>query len=172
MNLPLPPADLLGLVGLLLLVLGIAVAASARRSAHLGRLRAVDAVGHPAPVLRAPRWKLAGRPDMVREAADGTLFPVELKSGPAPRRGPPRSHRVQVEAYCLLLEEATGRSPPFGVLRYGDGEEFRVPWGARERAELWALRRELDRPYDGRATPSAGRCGRCRWRGACDRRAL
>ena len=171
MNLPGPPVETLLVVGGVLFVLGVAIAAAARRSARWGRLRAVDAVGHPSPVLRAPRWRLSGRPDMIRESSDGTLFPVELKSGPAPRAGPPRSHRVQVEAYCLLLEETTGRSPAFGILRYGDGEEFRIPWGGRARAELWTLRRELDRPYDGRATPSYGRCSGCRWRGACDRSA-
>lgn len=93
---------------------------------------------------------------------------MEWKSQPSPVRGPPLSHRVQVAAYCLLLEEVDGRPPPFGVLRYGDGGEFELPWDGRARADLLALRSELARPYDGRATPSYAKCRGCRWRPGCD----
>jgi CRISPR-associated exonuclease Cas4 len=103
--------------------------------------------------------------------SDGRLYPVEIKSRAAPPAGPPRSHLVQIAAYCLLVEETTGRAPPFGVLRYSDGGRFRVPWDGATRASLLALRAELDRPYDGRARPSPGRCRGCSWRESCDVRA-
>jgi CRISPR-associated exonuclease Cas4 len=99
------------------------------------------------------------------------MVPVEVKSRAAPRGGPPRSHIAQVAAYCLLIEEVTGRRPPFGILRYSDGREFRVPWEDRTRRWLSSIRRELDRPYDGRANPSPGRCGRCAYREGCEQRA-
>jgi CRISPR-associated exonuclease Cas4 len=119
----------------------------------------------------SPRYRLVGRPDEVRRMADGRPVPVEWKSRPSPRNGPPPSHRVQVWAYCLLLEDATGFRPPYGVLRYSDGGEYRLPWDEASRAHLLRLRRQVGRPYDGRADPSPAKCARCRWRPGCDARA-
>lgn len=138
----------------------------------LGRLVAVDAGPTPGPLLRAPSWGIAGRPDEVRALPDGRWVPVEWKTRAAPARGPMPSHRLQLLAYCLLCEAATGRAPPYGVLRYGDGVEFRVAWDAPARAELWAVRSAMARRYDGRATPSPGKCAGCRWRDGCDARAV
>jgi CRISPR-associated exonuclease Cas4 len=76
-----------------------------------------------------------------------------------------------VWAYCLLVEEAEGDPPPFGIVRYRDAE-FQVLWDRSARAELLALRRAVAAPYDGRATPSPARCGRCRWAPRCDARAV
>jgi CRISPR/Cas system-associated exonuclease Cas4 (RecB family) len=136
-----------------------------------GRLQQSDLPGRPGELLRGPRWRMVGRPDEVRELADGRWVPVEFKSRTAPRRGPPFSHRIQVVAYCALLEETTGRSPPFGAIVYGDGTEFRIGWDDVARSTLLSLRREIDRPYDGRARPSLARCRRCPWNEVCDRRA-
>lgn len=162
-------------VAVLLAVLGLALAAFAlralserHRDAVHGELVAVDA-GRPA-TLRSARYGLEGRPDALRRLGDGRLVPVEVKSRTAPDRGPPPSHVAQVRAYCLLVEETTGTAPPYGVLRYADGE-FRVRWDARAREELLTLRAELRRPYDGNATPSRAKCARCRWFLACDARA-
>lgn len=164
------------LVGVVLLLVGLALAAwgaralsDRRREGAVGRLVAIDA-GAPA-VLASARYRLRGRPDALRQASDGRLVPVEVKSRRTPPSGPTRSHLVQVWAYCLLVEESTGRPPPIGLLRYADGE-VRVRWDARARSELLALRAELAQPYDGRANPSPGRCARCRWVGVCDARAL
>ena len=160
----------------LVLVAGAGVTAAAlrallarRRDARAGTLVAIDA-GAPA-VLRSDRYRLSGRPDALRRRPDGRLVPVEFKSRPTPARGPPRSHLVQVRAYCLLVEEATGAPPPYGILRYSDGGEFRVRWDGRARDDLLRLRSEVDRPYDGRATPAPAKCARCAWRPVCDARA-
>jgi CRISPR-associated exonuclease Cas4 len=142
-----------------------------REDLRYGERPVVDLRAHPGPVLRSEQWRLSGRPDEIVERPDGGRVPVELKSRTTPRGGPPLSHRAQVAAYCLLIEESTGRAPPFGVIRYSDGRSFEVPWDARTREWLWRLRAELDREYDGRANPSAARCGACRWREICDRRA-
>ena len=74
-----------------------------RRAAdrRLGELTAVDA-GRPV-TLRAERYSLAGRPDLLRRRPDGRLVPVELKHRPIPRHGPFRSHTIQLAAYCLLV---------------------------------------------------------------------
>jgi CRISPR-associated exonuclease Cas4 len=156
-------------VGLLLAAVALKLLSDRRRDQRWGSLVAIDA-GAPM-MLRSERYRISGRPDAVRRLADGRLVPIERKSRTTPPHGPPRSHRVQVWAYCLLLEESSGVAPPYGVLRYSDDGEHRVRWDAAARAELLGLRAEMDRPYDGRATPSPGKCARCRWVAGCDARA-
>ena len=166
-----PPAIVAGVIvvlGIALVVWALRALALRQREAAQGALVAVDA--GRASTLRSTRYRLAGRPDELRRLADGRLIPVELKSRPTPPRGPTPSHVAQVRAYCLLVEETTGVSPPYGVLRYADGE-FRVRWDDRARDELLRVRAEVLSRYDGRATPSPGRCARCRWVRVCDARA-
>ncbi len=164
------------LAGAAVVACAIAVAAAGRalgrraRDARAGALVAVDVDGR-GPLLRSARYGLVGRPDELRRRRDGRIVPVEFKSRPAPPGGPPPSHRAQLGAYCLLVEEATGVPPPFGILRYGDGREFRVAWDGAARAELVRLRAEMARRYDGRATPARGKCAGCRWNRVCDVRA-
>ncbi|MGI0055567.1 MAG: CRISPR-associated protein Cas4 [Thermoplasmata archaeon] len=160
----------LGLAGVGLAVCAGVGFARLHRDRRLGTLVAIDAGRGGSVTLRSERYRLVGRPDLVRRRADGRAVPVELKSRAHPRGGPARSHILQLWVYCLLLEESEGRSPPFGVLRYGDGVEFEVPWGDTERRILVEIRREMDQPYDGRARPSPGRCARCRWVTICDAR--
>jgi CRISPR-associated exonuclease Cas4 len=165
---PVVVAGVVVLVGVALAAWALRALSERRQDNRRGRLVAVDA-GRPA-TLRSERFRLIGRPDELRRLSDGRLVPVEFKSRATPARGPTPSHVVQVRAYCLLVEETTGVPPPYGVLRYSDGE-FRVRWDAEARGELLAVRAELLAPYDGRATPSPARCARCRWVGVCDARA-
>jgi len=158
-------AGVVAVVGLALTAWALRALSMRRDDRVLGRLVAVDA-GRPA-TLRSEQYQIMGRPDELRRLADGRVVPVEFKSRTTPPRGPPPSHIVQVRAYCLLVEEATGTPPPYGVLRYSDGE-FRVRWDDRARNELLSVRAELLRPYDGRATPSPARCARCPWSAVCD----
>ncbi len=123
------------------------------------------------PSLTSRTLRLSGRPDLVRRTADGRPVPVELKSRPSPARGPLPSHVLQVQAYCLLLEETTGRSPPFGVLRYADGGEWEIAWDETARRSVLARLAALRRPYRGEASPAVGKCRGCGWRDVCDARA-
>jgi CRISPR-associated exonuclease Cas4 len=157
-------------VGLGLLAWGVVELYRLSEGRRYGRLETVDLPGTTGR-LSSERYRLVGRPDEVRRRPDGRPVPVEWKSRTAPRDGPPRSHRVQVSAYCLLLEDATGFSPPYGVLRYGDGSEFVIPWDDAARDEVLRIRWAIARPYDGRAAPSRGKCAGCRWRPGCDARA-
>ncbi len=169
---PLSPTDLAALVVLIgAAAIGFALRAllARRRDRARGELVAIDA--GDSVTLRSARYRISGRPDALRRRPDGRVVPIERKSRSAPAGGPPFSHRVQVWAYCLLVEETYGAPPPFGVLRYGDGTEYEVRWEPAARAELLRLREELDRPYDGRATPSRAKCARCRWVAGCDARA-
>jgi CRISPR-associated exonuclease Cas4 len=163
---------LVALAGAILLVAGIAELARRGQQRRAGELLRADLPDRPGIVLRSPHFRIAGRPDELRVLPDGRWVPVELKTRSTPARGPPASHRVQVAAYCLLVEETTGRAPPYGLLRYGDGGEFRLEWTPEVRRHLLDLRRELDAPYDGRARPSPGRCAGCAWRRSCDRSAV
>jgi len=154
-------------LGILLVAWALRALGLRHRDATLGALVAIDA--GRAATLRSDRYRLVGRPDELRRLADGRLVPVELKSRTTPSRGPTPSHVAQVRAYCLLLEDATGAPPPYGILRYADGE-FRVRWDDRARGELLRVRAEMLRRYDGRATPSPGRCAQCPWVRVCDAR--
>lgn len=150
------------------LVVVICAAAALRRRSREGRPGALLEVdlggGRP---LRSARYRLAGRPDELRQAADGTWIPVELKHRPRPERGPFYSHTVQVWAYCLLVEETTGRPPSYGILRYTDAE-VRVPWDGAARGELLELRSRAIARYDGRADPTPRKCAGCVWTSVCD----
>ena len=142
------------------------------RSRRYGRLLAVDPGSGRGVTLRSSRWRLSGTPDELRQRSDGRVVPVEWKRRVSPERGPFPSHVAQVWAYCLLVEENYGSPPPYGVLRYGDGVEFEVPWDSGTRRELLQLRRAMTLRYRGEATPSPGRCRGCRFRLGCDARAL
>jgi CRISPR-associated exonuclease Cas4 len=161
---PLVPVAVLA-IGVLVVAAGAISLRRGRHDRRLGQLVAVDA--GRAVTLRSERYRLAGRPDAVRRRSDGALVPVELKHRAVPPRGPYPSHEIQLGAYCLLVEDATGRSPPFGVLRYADGEVV-VPWDDRHRRRLVGLLEEVAAPYDGRATPSPGKCSGCVWSPSCD----
>jgi CRISPR-associated exonuclease Cas4 len=157
---------------LALLAVGAAVVLGAaralRRRAADGRVGSLEAVDLGAgPVLRSDRYRLAGRPDALRRRRDGGLVPVELKHRPAPRRGPFPSHVVQLGAYCLLVEEATGRPPAFGLLRYDDGD-VPIAWDTALRDRVLATLARATAPYDGAADPSPAKCRGCVWSPSCD----
>ncbi len=140
----------------------------ARRARRRGRVLASDGTpGKGTPLWVSERYGLRGRPDEIRQVR-GALVPVEIKSRPRPARGPFLSHHVQLEAYCLLLEEATGVPPPFGLLVYGDGSEWEVPWDARARSEVLSLLAEVRSPYEGETDPGWSKCGACRYRPHCE----
>ena len=166
--------DLLVAALFLLGAVGLALSARAlsalRRERRFGALESLD-MGRAGRTIFAPSAGLVGRPDEIRRLADGRSIPIELKSRRAPRAGPSASHVLQVEAYCFLLEESTGRSPPFGVLRYADHMEWEIPWNAAARAEVWRALSGVRARYGGEATPTPGKCRSCTWMEVCDARA-
>ena len=172
------PALTQALAARALVLLGIVIAVVVgralllrRRDRRDGELLSVDREGAPGRRIASEEYRVVGRPDALRRLADGREVPIEIKRRRTPRSGPLRSHRLQVAAYCLVIESATGRAPPYGVLRYSDGGEFRIPWDAPARSEVLGLLAAMRRPYRGEATPSPGRCAGCAWRRGCDARA-
>ncbi|MCS6883191.1 MAG: CRISPR-associated protein Cas4 [Oscillochloridaceae bacterium] len=156
-------------LGLLLLVFALVL----RQRAGLpwGRVAAMD-VGAGRPLERplvAMRYRLAGKPDYLIERG-GAVIPVEVKPGRrAPR--PYDSDLMQLAAYCLLVEETTGRAPPWGFLRYADAT-FRLAYTPAVRRRLVALLDEMQALLDAddvsRSHDDPRRCAGCGFRTLCD----
>lgn len=90
--------------------------------------------------LADPVIGLVGKVDAIRQR-DGELIPYEHKRGKARRDGkiahPWPSDRLQVIAYAVLIESATGRTIPEGRVRYhADNVTVRVPINDAARSEL------------------------------------
>lgn len=118
--------------------------------------------------LFSQRHHLTGQPDYVLQAGVA-LIPVEVKPtrhDPTPRHG----DMLQVAAYCLLIEEWSGTSPPYGLLRYAD-TTFEIPWNDELYAELLetleAMRDDLATDDVPRSHAQASRCGACGFADRC-----
>ncbi len=111
---------------------------------------------------------LTGRPDYLVETRAG-LIPIEVKSSAAPSEPYP-SHVLQLAAYCLLVEDVEGRSPPYGLVKYAD-VVFEVDYTAALRRELLVLLDAMRRPRKGgvpRSHDEPRRCAGCGYRRTCD----
>lgn len=120
-----------------------------------------------APLFSATN-RLTGKPDYLVETRAG-LVPVEVKSSVAPPQPYP-SHVLQLAAYCLLVEEAEGRTPPYGLIKYADAV-FEVEYTPTLRRELLALMEDMQRDRRRGAPRSHDeprRCAGCGYRQACD----
>ncbi len=115
----------------------------------------------------SPRYRLVGRPDyLFREK--GKLIPVEVKSGRLPS-SPYAPHVFQLMAYCLLVEEATGSAPPYGVIAYRDGR-FLIKYTPSLRAEVLDVLEEMRKVLASGQEPEvkeSRRCLRCGYRKIC-----
>lgn len=127
--------------------------------------------GKPPQPLYDAELGLTGKPDyLIRK--DQTIIPVEVKSTWAPP-APYESHRLQVAAYCLLVQAYYGKRPPYGLLRYRN-RTFRVNYDADienqvlEVLEEIRMLKEQDEAH--RSHEHANRCARCGYRAICDQR--
>jgi CRISPR-associated exonuclease Cas4 len=121
--------------------------------------------------LRSERFGLVGRPDYLVRTDEG-IVPVEAKSTACPSNGVPYdSHVMQLAAYCLLVEDATGADVPFGVIRYRD-RQLRVDYTDELRDALLALLAEMREARQAeevhRSHEEARRCAGCSYREICD----
>lgn len=121
--------------------------------------------------LVSRRYGLVGKPDYVIDTRDG-LIPVEVKPTRTAAE-PYESDLMQLAAYCLLIEDATGRAPRYGLLRYAD-QTFRIAFGPAVRAQLLHLLAAMrdDQTADDvpRSHNQPGRCRGCGLREVCDDR--
>jgi len=119
--------------------------------------------------LADPALGLVGKVDAIRRR-DGSLVPYEHKRGKARRDGKVAqawpSDRLQVVAYAVLIESATGQPIPEGRVRYhADNATVRVPIDDEARAELSgaiATARTLrESPHRPPVTENERLCARC-----------
>jgi CRISPR-associated exonuclease Cas4 len=109
---------------------------------------------------------LRGRPDQI-VIIDGEFIPVEQKTGRIPKK-PHKSHRLQLLAYISLVETSTGKTPPYGILRYGDEDIHQVYWDQHAKQHLQHSIIEIQRlMVEGGAKRNHEREGKCR---NCSRR--
>ena len=113
---------------------------------------------------------LRGRPDQI-VIIEGEFIPVEQKTGKVPKK-PHQSHRLQLLAYISLVESNTKKSPPYGILRYGDQDIHQVFWDEHSKRHLQENIIEVQRlMIEGGAKRNhdrEGKCRNCSRRYACD----
>lgn len=158
---------------LLLLALGLFwLSARLQRRTGLPRARVrYDDASEGRPLerpLTSRRYALTGRPDYLIERA-GALIPVEVK--PTRRaREPYEGDVLQLACYCLLVEEAFGKRPPYGLLRYADAS-WEIPFDGALRARLLDTLGEMHAARGSREVARShnqpGRCAGCSQRANC-----
>ena len=118
--------------------------------------------------LYDPDLSLTGRPDYLVQRGRSRI-PVEVKSGRAPQR-PHRSHVLQLAAYCLLVETATGKRPAYGILKYADSA-YKIQYTRALQQDLLqtlgTVRRAQHSSPD-RSHNSPSRCRACGYLSSCD----
>lgn len=147
-------------------------AGRARRRASLpaGRIVYADtgAWRPPDQPLFSHHHRLAGKPDYLIDTPAG-IVPVEVKSGRTPTQ-PYDSHVLQLVAYCLLVEETSGRRPSHGLIRYPT-DTFRVEYTPALRNRLIetlaAMRDDLQRADAPPGLAEARRCAGCGYGDVC-----
>jgi CRISPR-associated exonuclease Cas4 len=121
--------------------------------------------------LFSRQFRLTGRPDYLVEVREAVV-PVEVKSGAAPPQ-PYATHVLQLAAYCLLVEEQEGRTPPYGIVKYRD-RAFEVEYTPALRSHLVemleAMRHDLREQEVARSHDDPARCRACGYRDRCDQR--
>jgi CRISPR-associated exonuclease Cas4 len=127
-----------------------------------------DRLGRPKSALYDPATNLTGRPDyLIREK--GQIVPVEVKSGRAPFR-PYESHRLQLAAYCLLVEAVHGQTPSRGIIKYNDrGFEIAFTQALKnEILDVVAEMRRFEYSQPDRSHEDERRCRACGYVEECD----
>ena len=157
---------------IVLAIIFLVVAGRQRKTAGLpsGRVVYSDtrSWGKVEKPLFDPLLSLTGKPDYLVDQ-NGTLVPVEVKSGwapPAPREG----HIFQLAAYCLLVERTTGKRPPYGLIAYRN-RTFAVDYTPELETSLVDLLAEIHRQERQgevhRSHEEPARCAACGYRSSC-----
>jgi CRISPR-associated exonuclease Cas4 len=182
-------AILLLLLAAVLLLAGVGLYFRAERQRQSAGLPAGEVIAADVGAWRrserpllSRRYGLVGRPDYLVDTADG-LVPVEVKSSRLAGPDPYPGHKLQLAAYCLLVEDTTGSRPPYGIVHYAN-TTVRLPFTDDLRTTLLqtltAMRQARRRgrsPYlpsrqVRRSHDDPTRCRRCGFRHACGSEAL
>ncbi len=124
-----------------------------------------------APLI-SRRYGLVGRPDYLVHQQAGKhklVIPVEVKSRRRPATPHP-GHILQLAAYCMMVEEVHGVTPPYGLLRYANAT-LQIPFTEELRRQVIdaaeAVRRARRAPDIPRQHSEPERCRHCGYRSAC-----
>lgn len=170
-----PLSILIPLIALLLALVLLAVSYFIRRRTGIPEGKIVFADpgmwGKTEKPLYDSHLGLTGKPDyLVRK--NEMFIPVEIKSMWAPQ-APYDSHRLQLGAYCLLVEKTFGQRPAYGLLRYRN-RTFRIPFSVEFEEEILDVLEEIRSNKDlgevCRSHEQSNRCARCGYRNRCDQR--
>ena len=125
--------------------------------------RTVYADGMGCKLLYSVKDNLRGKPDFIfKSRITGRLLPMELKSGKVDGE-PNYGDVMQLAAYFVIIEEAMGKRPKKGYLRYQNAM-FVVKNSGRLRKELKAVlanMRNMLENGEGEADPSFVNCRYC-----------
>jgi CRISPR-associated exonuclease Cas4 len=168
----------MGGLGILILILGLCIlwiAGRQREKTGLpgGRIIYTDTqdwkqVEQP---LYSPKFQLAGKPDYLIWRGNA-IIPVEVKTGRTPQV-PYDSHIIQLAAYCLLVDQAYGKRPSHGIIKYPK-RSYSVDYTSRLENELhqllWQIRDHRHKRLIPRSHEFVGRCNGCGFRDTCDQK--
>jgi CRISPR-associated exonuclease Cas4 len=119
--------------------------------------------------LYDPSLNLTGKPDYLVQKGE-RLVPVEVKSRRV-SKAPYDSHIYQLAAYCLLVDRAFGKRPPYGILHYSN-RTFAIDYTPELESALLDLMVEMRaqqyRRNVARSHNAPERCFRCGFRTICD----
>ena len=136
-----------------------------------GEIVYVDLDNGKSELMISEKYGLTGRPDHIIKK-EGMWIPVELKTGRTPR-GPLFSHIVQVGTYCTIIEDITGKRPPYGIIKYPE-KSFEIEYTDELRDIVLKKRdellRDLDRGEAHRNHRKPGKCRHCSRRERCPER--
>jgi CRISPR-associated exonuclease Cas4 len=120
--------------------------------------------------LSSATYPLVGKPDYVVQTPDGRPIPIELKLNVHDASIPYENHKVQVAAYCLILEDYFEQPPTHGILRYADNE-FTIEYTPALRKKVIRLLSEMERCSERQPPPLANqrvnKCRACTFQAVC-----
>jgi CRISPR-associated exonuclease Cas4 len=121
--------------------------------------------------LHSRRYKFNTVVDCVLLDRD-RAFPVEFKASPKPKVIY-NTHRFQVAAQALAVEELLGKKVPYAYLRYADGTVVKVEINDKLMERVVNLLKEMEeivmREKMPKPTPYRKRCRDCHYRNLCRR---
>ena len=123
----------------------------------------------PSQTYFSKKHGIAGKPDEVKEEG-GELIPYEIKSTIYRGRIYP-GHILQLAAYCLLIEEETGKRPSHGVIEYANHREI-IPYTNELRSGLLTQIKKIrqENPEENDLPPDCnvkGKCSQCGYNYYC-----
>jgi CRISPR-associated exonuclease Cas4 len=136
-----------------------------------GQIIYMDTHGN-GPVVKplfSKRLGLMGKPDYLLYRK-GMHIPVEVKSTRMPSKGAYRSHKLQVAAYCHLVEEHYGKPPNYGIIKYADGT-YHVDYSRKLEKDLnnvvACMRTDISAENVLRSHKHINRCVACSFQTVC-----